>query len=211
MLSRIIQIATDDGDIVLDSFGGSGTTAHAVIELNSETDDDRSFIVVQMKAESAEQIAAETNLCKSLTADRVRRAVKVNEKGSFSYVRVGDPLFGEYRDLGEKLPSFEDLAGYIFYTETSRQIDRHRIDPESGFIGATDAAGGVSYYLFYAPNHKEDRELSTQTLKSLLKRDKNKSWVIYCEKIWLHLDQIRKFELEHGKRIRPMLVPFQLK
>jgi adenine-specific DNA-methyltransferase len=124
---------------------------------------------------------------------------------------VGERLFGEYRDLGKKLPSFEELAKYIFYTETSRQCDLKKINPESGFIGSTEAAGGTSYYLLYTPNHKEDREMSLETLKALAKKDKNRNWVIYCEKVWLHQDQLRKFEQEHGKRIRPMLVPFNLK
>ena len=35
-------------------------------------------------------------------------------------------------------------------------------------IGSTDVAGGTSYYLFYTPNRKEDRELSTETLKSMI-------------------------------------------
>ena len=49
------------------------------------------------------------------------------------------------------------------------------------------------------------------TLKALLKKDKNRCWVIYCEKIWLHGDQLRQFEKAHGKKVRPMLVPFNLK
>ena len=86
-----------------------------------------------------------------------------------------------------------------------------KVDSERGFIGSTDAAGGTSFYLFYTPNKKEDRELSTETLKALLKKDKNRTWVIYCEKIWLHGDQLRKFERDHGKKVRPMIVPFNLK
>ena len=39
----------------------------------------------------------------------------------------------------------------------------------------------------------------------------NRTRVIYSEKIWLHADTLRKFEKDHGKRVRPMLVPFNLK
>jgi hypothetical protein len=53
--------------------------------------------------------------------------------------------------------------------------------------------------------------MSLVTLKNLAKIDTNKSWVIYCEKIWLHLDQMHKFESDHNKKIRPMVVPFNLK
>ena len=131
--------------------------------------------------------------------------------GSFTYARVGEPLFGEYRDFGKKLPSYEEVAKYVFYTETSREIDLKKVNEESGFIGATDAAGGTSYYLLYTPDQDASREMSLTTLGQLLKKDKRRHWVIYCEKIWLHPEDLRKFERENDKRVRPMLVPFDLK
>ncbi|HEX5242475.1 MAG TPA: site-specific DNA-methyltransferase [Tepidisphaeraceae bacterium] len=229
LLRRICWIASEPGDIVLDSFAGTGTTAHAVLEMNAEEKNRRRFVLVQQPTETKDDQTENRNICRTLTAERVRRVItgydyvkrgpkgKKKEEhqaglpGSFTYTIVGDPLFGEYRDLGDRLPNFQELAKYIFYTETSRQIDLKKVDEKSGFIGSTEALGGTSYYLLYTPNHKEDRELSTKTLDALLKKDKNRSWVIYCEKIWLHADQIRKFEKDHGKRVRPMVVPFNLK
>jgi adenine-specific DNA-methyltransferase len=229
LLRRICWIASEPGDVILDSFAGTGTTAQAVLEMNAEKGESRKFILVQQPTETKEDEAEKRNICKTLTAERVRRVatgydyVKRGPKGrntkahqdatggSFTYATVGDPLFGEYRDLGEKLPKFEELAKYIFYTETSRECDLKKVDEKTGFIGSTEPAGGTSYYLFYTPNHKEDRELSTETLKALLKRDKSRTWVIYCEKIWLHAETLRKFEKDNGKRVRPMLVPFDLK
>ena len=131
--------------------------------------------------------------------------------GSFTYARVGDPLFNEYRDFGEILPAYEEVAKYVFYTETSREIELKKIDEKSGLIGTTEAAGGTSYYLFYTPDKNSSREMSLTTLKQLLKKDKRRHWVIYCEKIWLHPEDLRKFERENDRRIRPMLVPFGLK
>lgn len=229
--SKLIQIlldqGTDDESIILDSFSGTGTTAHAVLKLNEVDGGNRQFIIVQQPYETKGQAAEDFNVCRKITRVRVERVingylyaegergskeVKVSGLGgSFTYARVGDRLFGEYRDLGKKLPAFEELAKYIFYTETSRQCDLKKIDSESGFIGSTEAAGGTSYYLLYTPNRKEDREMSLETLRALAKKDKNRNWVIYCEKIWLHQDQLRKFEQQNGKRIRPMVVPFQLK
>jgi DNA modification methylase len=225
LLRSLIRIATSADDIVLDSFAGSGTTAQAVLDLNAADKQRRKFILVQLKHDTKEQEKEEFNVCARVAAARVRnlmtgytyttnegKKVKVDGVGgSFNYSRIGDPLFGEYRDLGQKLPKFEDLAKYIFYTETSRECDLKQIDEKTGFIGSTEAAGGTSYYLFYTPNNKEDRELSTKTLDVLLKKDKNRTWVIYCEKIWLHADTLRKFEKDTGKRVRPMLVPFNLK
>ena len=50
--------------------------------------------------------------------------------------------------------------------------------------------------------------MSLTTLAQLLKKDKRRNWIVYCEKIWLHPEDLRKFERENGKRVRPMLVPF---
>jgi len=47
LLKRIINISADDKAIILDSFAGSGTTAHAVLELNKEDGGDRKFILVE--------------------------------------------------------------------------------------------------------------------------------------------------------------------
>ncbi|MGD0463058.1 MAG: hypothetical protein ABSB74_11290 [Tepidisphaeraceae bacterium] len=42
-------------------------------------------------------------------------------------------------------------------------------------------------------------------------KGKNRNWVIYCRKLWLHPEQLRAFEKTNGKTVRPMLVPFELK
>ena len=48
LLKDIIRSVTDDEDIILDFFSGSGTTAHAVIELNKEEKSNRKFILIQI-------------------------------------------------------------------------------------------------------------------------------------------------------------------
>lgn len=229
LLRRILWIATEPGDIVLDSFAGTGTTGHAALEMDSQDDGSRTFVLVQMKHDTKKDQKDRSNLCSDLTATRLTKVIRGYEYvkrgargkttdvkvdglgGSFSYVRVGDPLFGEYKDWGAEPPAFEELAKYVFYTETSRECEPRKFKKKTGFIGETQAAGGTSYYLLYTPNQTEDRELSLATLAELVKSDQNRSWVIYCEKIWLHQDQLRAFEREHGKRVRAMLVPFNLK
>ena len=137
LVKRILELATEDGDVILDSFAGSGTTAQAIVELNNEDGGSRKFILVQMPYDTKDNEKEKFNICRKVTAERVRRVIegysyttqKGNKEkvaglgGSFSYARVGAPLFGEYRDLGEKLPAFEELAKYIFYTETSREFE----------------------------------------------------------------------------------------
>jgi adenine-specific DNA-methyltransferase len=229
LIQRIVQIATDKDDVILDSYAGSGTTGQAVLQQNAEDGGKRRFVLIQQAFDNKEHEKEKVNIARTITVERVRRVMegysylkrsgkgktkKATEKGlggTFSYTHLGDPLFGEYRDLGDKLPPFEEIAKYIFYTETSREADLKKINEKSGLIGETTAAGGTSYYLFYTPNRKADRELSLETLAELLKKDKNRTWVIYCEKIWLHQEQLRQFEQEHKKKVRAMLVPFNLK
>jgi adenine-specific DNA-methyltransferase len=128
--------------------------------------------------------------------------------GSFTFAVVGAPLFGEYRDFGKKMPAYEELAKYGFYTETSRDFDRKLLNEKTGRIGEQ---GGTAYYLLYTANGTEDRALDMQWLKAIEKAEKKCNLVVYCEKIWVHRDDLAKFARESGRTVRPMLVPFNLK
>ncbi|WQV68041.1 site-specific DNA-methyltransferase [Helicobacter pylori] len=85
-MQRIIEIATEKGDIILDFFAGSGTTAHAVMELNAEDKGNREFILVQIDEEIKEDKSA-YDFCKNvlksakpvisdITIERVKRAAQ---------------------------------------------------------------------------------------------------------------------------------------
>jgi adenine-specific DNA-methyltransferase len=66
LLKRLLQIVSTEKDfIVLDSFAGSGTTAHAVLDLNKEDGGNRKFILVEME-----------DYANDITAERVRRVIK---------------------------------------------------------------------------------------------------------------------------------------
>ena len=226
LMKRIFQIATSPGDIILDSFAGSGTSAHAILEINNEVGSARNFVLVQMPFDTKDNEKASFNICKNITAERVRRVIKgytytkrgakgkskqqkvKGLSGTFSYVRLGEPLFNEYRDLGERLPSYEEIAKYVYYTETSRDFDPSRINRATGKIGQH---GGVSYYLLYTPNNEEDQAFSVDWLRAIDASEPNRQIVVYCEKIWAHREDLTKYEDETGRRVRPMLVPFQLK
>ena len=72
LLSKIFDLATNEKSIVLDSFAGSGTTAHAVLKANLADDGNRNFILVEMEG-----------YADLLTAERVRRVIEgYNFKGT---------------------------------------------------------------------------------------------------------------------------------
>ena len=222
LIKSLVRAATSKEDIILDSFAGSGTTAHAVLELNKEDGGSRNFILVQLPYDTKENEKKEFNVCQKITAERVRRVIHgytyttpkgKKEKveglgGAFTYACVGRPLFGEYRDWGKQSPAYEELAKYIFYTETSRDFDRKVVNETSGKIGEHH---GTSYYLLYTPDGQQDRQLDMEGLKGLDKTETNRNLVVYCEKIWVHRDDLAKFELETKRTLRPMIVPFNLK
>lgn len=146
MLRRICQIATDKASIILDSFAGSGTTAHAVLALNKEDGGNRRFILCQMPYETKEQEKNKENICESITAERVRRVIKgvPNAKdenprnglgGTFSYFRLGRELEKQAILDGKDLPGYEALAGYVFWTATGEEFQPKKVKRKQWFIG----------------------------------------------------------------------------
>ena len=65
LIERIVEIAAQPDSIILDSFAGSGTTAHAVLKANAKDSGSRKFILVEGE-----------DYADKLTAERVRRAIK---------------------------------------------------------------------------------------------------------------------------------------
>ncbi len=221
-MMRILDLGLGPNDTILDCTGGSGTTAHAAIGLNTKDRGSRKFVLIQQPFDTKADEKDKFNICQRVTAERIRRVLdgytRTNQKGeknnikglhgSFTYARLGAPLFGEYREMGERLPPYEELAKYIFYTETSTEFDSKGMNEKTGKIGQH---AGTSYYLLYTPEGNHDRAMDLRWLASLDKAEKNHQLVVYCEKIWVHRDDLAKYEAESGRKVRPMLVPFNLK
>ncbi len=224
--SRLIEIlidqATGDDSIVLDSFAGSGTTGHATLNLNATDGGNRQFILIQQAHDSKEDEKRNLNICNSVTAERLRRVMEGYTKrangdgdtmekveglgGSFTYARLGPPLLGENKTWGEKPPAWNDLARYIYFTDTSQPLDVKEVNEKTGRLGGH---AGVSYYLLYTPEPKQSRALDADVVKQLA-ADKAKRKVVYCEKLWVHRDDLAKAR-DEGNHIRPMFLPFQVK
>jgi len=143
LLRQVITIATNPGDIVLDSFAGSGTTAHAVLKQNAEDGGKRRFILVEM----------DENIARSVTAERVRRVAGgySNAKGQaidglgggFQFCRLSaEPLFDADGQIRSDV-KFAQLAEFVWFAETG-----------TGFTGTADSPllgvhEGRAIYLLY--------------------------------------------------------------
>lgn len=121
LINWIISIHQDDDALVLDSFAGSGTTAHAVLNLNKQDGGNRRFILVEI----------ESSIAQDVTAERVRRVAEgyTNAKGEqaeglgggFRFCELGEPLFDEEGKIRETVV-FADLARHVWFTETGEPL-----------------------------------------------------------------------------------------
>ncbi|WQX91736.1 site-specific DNA-methyltransferase [Helicobacter pylori] len=128
-MAKIVEHATEKGDIILDFFAGSGTTAHAVMELNAEDKGNREFILVQIDEEIKEDKSA-YDFCKNvlksakpvisdITIERVKRAAqKIIESSKNSGL-----------DLGFKVYTLQDKAQITNDKEEITLFNRSDLTP----------------------------------------------------------------------------------
>jgi DNA modification methylase len=144
LIQRILQVATDRDSIVLDSFAGSGTTAHAVLKQNAEDGGDRRFVMVEME-----------DYADTLTAERVRRVIR-GEGGQpylglgtgFDYYELGEELFTETGDDVNPEIKRESLGRFVLFLETGVALEKVSANG-TGYLGS---GNGKDVYLFYAPD-----------------------------------------------------------
>ena len=134
IINRILGWLTQDGDIVLDSFAGSGTTGHAVFDTNRADGAKRKFIII----EALEAVS------RNITAPRLSKFSLKSGEG-FRYCRLGVPLFNEFGDIDGEV-SFPDLAAHVFFAETGAPIPS-KAQPGNTYLGKH---GNKAVYLLFA-------------------------------------------------------------
>jgi len=187
LIKYLIKIAIKNKNaIILDSFGGSGTTAHAVLELNKEDDGDRKFILVEME-----------DYANSITAERVKRVVKgyadgkkiiEGTGGCFTYYELGDSLFIDENLLNENLP-ISKILEYVWYTETKTKYIKQ---DEKYFLGCFS---NTAYYFFYDKNYITT--LDDTFLRKI--RVKAEQYIIYADNCLLAESLMRKYQIVFKK------------
>ena len=84
LIKRLLQISTRENSLILDFFGGSGTTADAVMQLNAEDGGNRKFILCTLDEEVADKSAAKEagyETIDQISRERIRRAAaKIQEE-----------------------------------------------------------------------------------------------------------------------------------
>jgi adenine-specific DNA-methyltransferase len=138
LVERILQIATDPDSIILDSFAGSGTTAHAVLNMNKSDGGNRKFILVEMM-----------DYAETITAERVRRVIggygdKAGTGGGFSFYELGEVLMHPDGNLNEAVGAAR-IREYVWYMET-KTPPQSMESANPHYLGQT---GGTAYYFHY--------------------------------------------------------------
>lgn len=144
LIEFVLKVAGTQDALILDSFAGSGTTAHAVLNMNKADGGHRKFILVEMG-----------DYADTITAERVKRVIMgygegknavEGTGGSFSYYELGEPLLLPNGNLNEKVGTVK-IRDYIWYTETKKPLPDHK-NSNPYFLGENNS---TAYYFFYEP------------------------------------------------------------
>lgn len=140
-----MEQAMDKGAIILDSFAGSGTTAHAVLNMNKADGGNRKFILIEMM-----------DYADTITAERVKRVIDgygdgkqavEGTGGSFSYYELGNTLM-ENGNLNENV-SIDKIREYVYFTET--KCRPMPISEEEPYLLGYHMV--TAYYFYYDKEH----------------------------------------------------------
>ena len=193
VIARLIRYVAPKNAIVLDSFGGSGSTAHALLAANVEDGGSRRFILCEMM-EYAETI----------TAERVRRVMNgygegakavAGTGGGFDYYSLGAALFNEDKSLNEDVGETA-IRDYVAYTECIPAALQCGTDsPVSRYsLGASATVLWLFYYERERVTTLNLDFLASLNIKALLKNGvkRPEQFVVYADKCALDNDFLTK-------------------
>jgi adenine-specific DNA-methyltransferase len=204
LIKELLRQTTSTNDIILDSFAGSGTTAQAVLDLNKEDGGNRRFVLIEME-----------DYADSLTAERVRRVIKgiptiknptLQEGlgGTFSYFQLGKPFDAQamFAQINGDLPSYENLARYVFYTATGAEFDESHIQRDMHYIGESQH---YHVFLYYAPEW--DYLMNTGFTLDMLRKlpfGRDKERLVYAPSGYVDDEYLR------GANVRFLRLPYEI-
>jgi len=194
LIKTIIRTLAKDDDVVLDSFSGSGTTMHAVMDLNKEDGGNRKCILVQMTEVTEKE--PKKNICKDITRERVKRAIeKYGYKSGFKYLRIGNPIDPESM-LSGVLPTYKQFAKYVYYLCTGEYLqDESRLDEKKYFVGAFKKQ---AIYLIYNQDYDTLTRLALNlpVAEDIVKAHKGKKIVVYAPACFLDEEYLEEKHIE---------------
>ncbi|MEI8229742.1 MAG: site-specific DNA-methyltransferase [Candidatus Peregrinibacteria bacterium] len=197
LIKQLINFVASDKDIILDSFAGSGTTGHAVVELNESDKGSRRYILIQCDEVNSDTGAVE-NVCEKRTAMRLRSV-----KSHFSYFEIGKPIDMDKMLEGGDLPSFKNLANYAFFTATGETFDPKKVNEKEFYIGSSNT---YEVFLFYVPDADKLRgmALNLDFAQKIEKKFPGKPKLVFAPACFLEEYDLRE------RNIRFAQLPFEI-
>ena len=188
LIERILQIATNAESIILDSFAGSGTTAHAVLNMNKADGGHRKFILVEMM-----------DYADSITAERVKRVIDgygegknavEGTGGDFTFYDLGEVLLLPDGNLNENV-SADKIREYVYYMETKEALPGSS-NGNAYFMGNSR---GTAYYFYY-----EKASITTLNHAFLATiPEKSEGYIIYADLCTIPPEELAKYNITFKK------------
>ena len=187
LLDFLLKVAGSENVLILDSFAGSGTTAHSVLKANKADGGHRKFILVEMM-----------DYADSITAERVKRVIRgygegknavEGTGGNFSFYDLGEPLL--HGDVLNENVGVEKIREYVYFTDTKASLPESHPD-EPYFMGVHI---GSAYYFYY------EKQTVTTLNREFLHTVKTEAdaYVIYADLCTLSEAELEKYHITFKK------------
>ena len=187
LIQFVLQIVGDKDAIILDSFAGSGTTAHAVLNMNKQDGGNRKFILVELG-----------DYAENITAERVRRVINGYGEGNkavegtgggFSFYELGDALL--INGMLNPNAAEEKIRAYVYYTETRCALPAAS-ENEKYLLGVHE---NYAYYFYY------DADRMTTLNRAFLQtiQTRAEGYLIYADSNTLSAEDMARFHITFKK------------
>lgn len=192
LIERVLTLATNPNDLVLDSFLGSGTTAAVAQKMG------RRYIGIEMGNHAITHCVPRLKAVVDGEQGGISKAVNWQGGGGFRFYKLGNEVFDADGCINEGI-SFEDLSAHIWFTETKTPFNKPA--EKLTFLGIKD---NIAYALLYNGILKDKRVdggnvLTNKTLKVILDDMQNAPYdklVIYGESSRISQPRLKSLNIE---------------
>lgn len=187
LIEFVLKVAGSKDSLILDSFAGSGTTAHAVLNMNKADGGHRKFILVEMG-----------DYADSITAERVKRVIHgygegknavPGTGGNFSFYELGEPLMNG--DVLNENVGVDKIREYVYFTDTKTPLPES--SPEEPYLMGVHV--NSAYYFYY--EKQSVTTLNRQFLHNV--KTKADAYVIYADLCTLSDTELEKYHITFKK------------
>lgn len=142
LLKRIIEICTDPGDLVLDSFLGSGTTAAVAQKMG------RRYIGIEMGEHAVTHCAPRLKKVIEGEQGGISQAVNWQGGGGYRFYQLDETIFDEYGRINRAI-TFRTLAAHVWFCETRTPLTPAPLPEGEKKTPLLGIHNGVAYYLLF--------------------------------------------------------------